>query len=233
MEKIRLLVADDHPIFLDGFCELVHLKYAQIEIVASVSNGEEAVKKEAELNPDVVLLDIRMPVMDGVEAAGIIKRRRPDAKIIMLTTFNERNLISGALKAGAMGYILKETPVSEVVQDVVSVYNGNYLISAQAAEKLEWLTDQALEESLSIDPARVTNSFFTESRIRNEGISQLTRRENQILKLMLLMRTNTEIAEKLGISERTVRNYVSKIYEILGVHDRLTLINRAANQRAE
>ncbi len=230
MEKIRMLVADDHPIFLDGFCTLVRLKYPQIEIVAAVSNGKEALEKVEELNPDVVLLDIRMPEMDGVEAAGLMKRRRPDTKIIMLTTFNEIKLISGALKAGAMGYILKETPISEVIQNVISVCKGNYLISAQAAEKLQWSSDPLsvdLQYHGHNDP--VEHFELIPSNIAAK-ISGLSNREREILELMLENTSNSRIAEKLFIGENTVRNYVSKIYDVIGIHDRSTLLGWAASR---
>ena len=210
MKRIRLLVADDHPIFLDGFCTLVHLKYPEIEVVAAVRNGKDAVDREAEFEPDVVLLDIRMPLMNGIEAARIMRRRRPDVRIVMLTTFNEQHLIKSALKAGVRGYILKETPIEELVDNIKSVHNNNVLLSSQVAERLSWP-----------DEAEVDMETLADHPSLPKG---LTPREKEVFLLMLQGKNNRAIAEELSLGEGTVRNYVSRIYEIIGVHDRAAVV---------
>ena len=208
MFQIRILVADDHPIFLEGFCTLMGLKYPEIEIVAAVSNGEDAIAREAELDPDVCLLDIRMPHMDGIEAARRIRARRHDAKIVMLTTFNEKHLVLGALRAGAKGYILKETPIEQVVQHIKTVHGGDLLIASKAAETLGWMDEEG--DSVIIDPP--------------EAVRQLSKREQTILKLMIEGHDNATIAEAVCLSDGTVRNYVSRVYDVIGVHNRASLV---------
>lgn len=217
-KRLKLLVADDHPIFLDGFCSSVSAKYPELEIVAIAVNGREAVKKEQETNPDVALLDIRMPVMDGVEAARIIKSRRPDIKIIVLTTFNERDLITAALQAGAEGYILKETPIAEVVDNIQSICQGNVLISQRAAQNINWgdSASREYETEHQDEPA-------IEAEIPKE-YGELTLREQEVLNLILEGLQNKEIAARLNLSVGTVRNHVSRIFDILGVHNRTALV---------
>ena len=216
MEKIRVLVADDHPIFLEGLCTLIAMKYPEIEIVAAVSNGEEAVEKERELAPDIVLLDIRMAVMNGVEAARRIRERRPEVKIIMLTTFNERDLIADSLAAGAKGYVLKETPIEELVNDIKSVYHGNVLLSERAAAQL-YGDAASLDETPPLEALR-------------EALKFLTKREKEIFQLMLDNKSNQMIADELCLSERTVRNYISNIYQTVDVKDRFSFLAWAKEQ---
>lgn len=218
MDTLRLLVADDHPIFLDGFCSSVSSQFPELEIVAAVANGREAVERDRETRPDVALLDIRMPVMDGVEAAQIMKRRRPELKIIMLTTFNERELINAAFDAGAEGYILKETPIAEVVMDIKSVWRGNVLITGRAAKNIDWHSQtrdepQSSERSAAFQRADVPREY-----------AELTKREREVLDLILDGLQNKEVAHRLGLSEGTVRNHVSRIFDILGVHNRTALV---------
>lgn len=212
--KIKVLLADDHPIFLEGICSAVTSRYLELEIVAAVSNGKEAVEKEKQLKPDVVLLDIRMPVIDGVQAARVMKQRRPELKIIMLTTFNEIELISSAFEAGADGYILKESSISEVVTNIKSVYQGNILIKKETAEKLNWPHITAGKTKMGL-------------AAEEEGPAELkdfSRREKSVFTLLVKGKTNTEIARELLIGEGTVRNYISNIYDILGVHNRTAVV---------
>ena len=215
MSKIKLLIADDHPIFLNGFCSAIELQYPEFKIIGAVSNGRAAVEKAEELKPDVVLLDVRMPVMGGVEAATRIKARYPDVKIVMLTTFDEKELIADALKAGAMGYILKEMPIAEVVMGIRSVYQGNMLIAGQAAKKIDWASVSGMELGIAgdKDPTPGEDDIPTEYQA-------FSRRERDVFFLVVEGKNNRQIADELHISESTVRNYVSRIYDILRVHTR-------------
>ncbi len=206
MQKIKVLVADDHPVFLEGLCSILTLRDSEIELVSSVSDGREAVEEVKKLTPDVVLLDIKMPVMNGVEAARIIKESTPETKIIMLTNFEDRDLIIAALKVGANGYILKDAPIPQLIQSIRTVYQGNVLISPKVAEKL-----------ISTDEKQ---DIGNQSIPQDGKLDDLTSREKQILILMTRGRENWEIAQELFISEKTVRNYASQIYAILGVNNR-------------
>ena len=206
MQKIKVLVADDHPVFLEGLCSILTLRDSEIKLVSSVSDGREAVEEVKKLTPDVVLLDIKMPVMNGVEAARIIKESTPETKIIMLTNFEDRDLIIAALKVGANGYILKDAPIPQLIQSIRTVYQGNVLISPKVAEKL-----------ISTDEKQ---DIGNQSIPQDGKLDDLTSREKQILILMTRGRENWEIAQELFISEKTVRNYASQIYAILGVNNR-------------
>jgi DNA-binding NarL/FixJ family response regulator len=221
MKKISLLIADDHPIFLEGLCASMRAKYPEFDIVAAVPNGKEAVAKEAELGPDIVLLDIRMPVMDGVEAARRIRRRRPDAKVIMLTTFNERDLVTSAFEAGAVGYILKETPLPDVAMDIKSVWRGNVLMTSKVAEQLEWGPAVRAKPPEETEPSgasrRMTEPLAAELR-------WLTRRDREVFRGVLEGLPNKVIAARLGVTEGTVRNHVSRVYEVIGVASRTAAV---------
>ena len=213
LDKIRVLIADDHPIFLEGLCTLIALKYPEIEVVAAVQTGREAVDKERELAPDMVLLDIRMPDLDGIEAARLMRQRRPELKIVMLTTFNEKDLVSEALRAGAKGFVLKQKPVSEVIHDLKAVYYGNVLISDPAAEKLDWGAETS--------PAGAQPAPEPEAQ---QVLSRLSDKDRKIFHYMLEGLDNKAIAERVFVSEGTLRNHVSRIYQTVGVHNRTALV---------
>ena len=213
MSKIRLLIADDHPLFLEGLCTILPLKDPRMIVVGAVENGREVIRTYEETNPDVVLLDIKMPDMDGIEAAKQIRNHDPDAKIVMLTTFSDRQLVCDALTAGAKGYILKTTPVQQVVEDIKTVYNGNLLMSGGVVEELRG--------SLRVDAAtRPANEIPREAYVIINRMPELNAKEREILSLMVRDLNNQQIADRLFLSEKTVRNYVSHIYGILGIHDR-------------
>jgi DNA-binding NarL/FixJ family response regulator len=215
VERIRLILVDDHPIFLEGLTTLVQLEYPEIEVVGSFSDACSAIRNARELNPDIVLMDIRMPGMDGVEATRRLRDRMPDIKIVVLTTFKDIDLIQSALAAGVKGYILKETPVAAVIENIKSVHHGNVLLPDEFARQVAW-EDQ---ERRLVDAGRLPAS----SELPAEA-QAMTAREQEILALMLRSYSNTMIAETLFISERTVRNYVSRVYEAIGVHDRAGLL---------
>ena len=204
MARIRVLMVDDHAVFLEGLFTLLRLEDPEIEVVGTALNGQEALEKERELEPDVVLLDIKMPVIDGVEVARRMKARRPGVRILMLTTFDDCELIRGAVAAGANGYLLKDAHAADVIEAIKSVNRSNVLISGDLALKLSD-PGPALGRPPHPDP---------------EALRQLSRREIEVLELMSQGKSNGEIGSALCISEKTVRNYVSRIYDALNVHSR-------------
>jgi len=240
MTTIRMVVADDHPIFLDGLCQLIKSRHPEIEIVGSAEDGRQALDRTRELRPDVLLLDIRMPKMSGIEVAEILKQELPELKIVMLTTFNEQPLLEGAMKAKADGFMLKESSVDDVAEAIHLVMRGNILLPSKTARG----TDPVVLLRTGGDPAATapdpdaTTSFDPDARIpatvygesdesRNEDrrvLDELTEREREVFQLIVRNYGNKMIARELLISERTVRNYVSKIYEITGKHNRSSLI---------
>lgn len=208
MAKVRTLIVDDHAVFLEGLVTLLRLEDSDIEVVGTALNGQEALEVEERLAPDVVVLDIQMPVMDGVEVARRLKQRRSEVKILMLTTFNDRHLISDALAAGANGYLLKDAHAVDVIQAIKNVHEGHVLISAETVRSLV----EAAEETSARSPA-----FDT---IESAMLQDLSAREVDVLRLLSVGKNNREISQDLHLSEKTVRNYVSRIYDVLDVHSR-------------
>jgi DNA-binding NarL/FixJ family response regulator len=201
----RVLIVDDHAVFLEGLKTILNLETSgDIRVVGTASNGTEALELEKQLEPDVVLLDIKMPGMDGVEVARVLRSRRREIKIIMLTTFDDRELIAGALDAGADGYLLKDVDSEQILQAVRSAARGNVLISGDLAQRL----------TNARAAPRATTS--TDDVVPED----LTHRELQILLRLARGMKNREIGEALDISEKTVRNYITRIYDVLGVDSR-------------
>lgn len=187
---------------------MLDLKTEDIEVVGTAVDGEDAVRKERELDPDLVLLDVRMPGTDGVEAARQICARRKDVKIIMLTTFDDSDLIEQALAAGATGYILKDTPPDRLAEAIRTVHTGDMLLSGAVGVKLR----------AEVGSAQPTYEAEVLPELR-----ELSLREREVLRLVGEGHDNSRIAEQLYLSEKTVRNYVSHIYDVLGIHNRTQL----------
>jgi len=204
-DPIRVLVVDDHALFRRGL-EMVLIQESDIEVIGEAADDEAAVARAAELLPDVVLLDVRMPKGSGIEACAAIKDVAPSARIIMLTISDEEADLYEAIKAGATGYLLKEISIDEVAAAVRSVYDGQSLISPSMASKL--LTEFALM-------AKHTND-------RNNQVPapRLTDRELEVLKLVARGLNNRDIAHELFISENTVKNHIRNILDKLGLHSR-------------
>ena len=212
-DRIRVLVADDHPVFLEGLCTVLSLKARDMEIVCQASNGLEAIEKTRQLNPDVVLLDIIMPVLDGVEAARRIRQQNPETKLVMLTTYDDTDLIEGALRAGAKGYVLKDSPVEDIIYTIRSVHRGGVHFAGRVVEKLPW---ERQKDTLA-PPRKAAGPIVP---AESPELRYLTEREREILYLMSRGCSNRQISQELCISEKTVRNHVSDIYSAIGIHDR-------------
>lgn len=209
MDRIRVLLVDDHPIFLEGLYTILRLRDPEIEVVGTATNGDEALTLERELEPDVVLLDIRMPVHDGVTVAREMCRRRPEVKIIMLTTFDDRQLLTDAVRAGAKGYLVKDAHAGEIIEAIKHVSRNNLLISGNLVLKLG---GPSPNESFQVQSTGQT----AESGL----VAELSEREREVLAGIARGKSNGEIAEELSLSEKTVRNYISHIYEVLNIHTR-------------
>jgi len=211
MERIRLLIADDQTLMRAGLKTIFDLE-EDIDVVGTAENGREALEMTERLKPDVVLMDIRMPVMDGVECTRLIKKNFPEVLVIVLTTFDDEEYIIQALNYGASGYLLKDIPGDRLIQAVRDAVSGNLLMPAQVAAKLACrLPDLA-------GKCRGADTW-------TERAQTLSRRELEIARLMVQGAGNREIADTLCLTEGTVKNYISSIYSKLGTHDRPQAIN--------
>jgi DNA-binding NarL/FixJ family response regulator len=215
LEVIRVLIADDQALFRRGLYVVLGTEDG-IEVVAEAENGEEAVAKAQELAPDVILMDVRMPRMGGVEATAQVRDILPSTKILMLTVSDEEDDLYEAIKAGASGYLLKEISIEEVAEAVRAVHQGQSLISPSMASKL-------------------FNEFTLLARRASEQAQLpapvLTARELEVLALMAQSKSNREIAEALFISENTVKNHVRNILEKLHLHSRMEAVLYAMQKR--
>jgi DNA-binding NarL/FixJ family response regulator len=207
---IRVLVADDQRLVRDGIASLLSIQEG-IQIVGIASNGQEAVDLALSVAPDVVLMDIRMPVMDGVEAARLLRDNLPDCQILMLTTFDEEELVLDALRAGACGYLLKDIPAHDLASAIRAAHKGIYQLDATVASKVL--------AGLTLDGQRAAPKS-SRPPADAPADTDLSAREIEVLRLIANGATNREIAEKLVISEGTVKNHISNILSRLGLRDR-------------
>lgn len=197
--SVRVLIADDQTLFRVGLARLLE-EDERVKIVGQAGDGVEAVKLAGSLKPDVVLMDLKMPNLDGIEATRQIVAAHPGVKVLLLTTFEADNHVIQALKAGASGYILKDSRPDSIVSSLLAVMAGERVMASAVANRvLEMLTGTTTPK---------------------EFYDGLTGREIEILKLLAGGMANKQIAYKLKISEKTVRNHVSNMYEKLHIYDR-------------
>ncbi len=207
MEKIKVLLVDDQVLFVDSLKIVLETNASDIEVVGVAYTGENAIKLIEEKKPHIVLLDIRMPSMDGVEATKIIHRDYPEIKIIILTTFDDDDYVYEALRFGAVGYLLKDMPPDELIAAIRAVKGDAVLISPVIKSKLIKL----------IQPDDFND-------YRYSMVKGLSKREREILSLIIEGMDNQEISRHLYISEQTVKNHISTIYSKLGVHNRIQVM---------
>lgn len=195
----RVVVVDDQTLFRSGLARLLDAD-PRVEVVGQAADGAEAIERAATLRPDVVVMDLKMPNVDGVEATRQIVAANPNVKVLILSTFDADSHVIQALKAGASGYVLKDSQVDAVVSSILAVMSGERVMSGAVANRvLEMLTGHSSPK---------------------EFYDGLTVREIEILKLMGSGMANKQIAFRLKISEKTVRNHVSNMYEKLNLFDR-------------
>jgi DNA-binding NarL/FixJ family response regulator len=208
MERIRILIADDSPLFRKGITALLK-SFPETELVGEATSGEEAIALSARLQPDVILMDLKMPDVSGIEAARRIVQTSPHISILMLTMFQNDDSIFAAMRAGARGYLLKGADQDEMLRAIRAVASGEAIFSRAIAQRLiHYFSNAKLPGSSSIFP-------------------ELTDREREILALIAQGYKNPEIAEHLTLSPKTVRNHVSNIFSKLQVADRAQAILRA------
>ena len=205
-EKINILIVDDQSLVREGIASLLAIQPG-IKLLGTAENGREAVQFVQQEQPDVILMDIRMPVMDGIAAAETILKTNPTQIILMLTTLEDDEYIVKSLKAGARGYLLKDMLAADLAQAIRSSYRGVFQMAPSVAGRLVNLSDEKKEQPQNDENA--------------ERIAELTPREIDVLKLIATGATNKEIAQKLYLSEGTVKNIVSSIFSSLGTHDRV------------
>jgi DNA-binding NarL/FixJ family response regulator len=201
---IKVLLVDDQSLIRQGLRALLELE-PDLEIVGEAENGEQAINLVAEFQPDVILLDIRMPIMDGVAATREIQKRFVKTKILVLTTFDDDEYVSAALQNGAMGYLLKDTPSEELAVAIRAVHKGYTQLGPGIVKKL--LT-------------QFSHAAPTQSPPLPSSLTELTPREKEVLGLIATGANNREIAQELYISEGTVKNHVTNILNRLNLRDR-------------
>lgn len=196
--NLKLIIADDDTLIADSLRIFIEMDLT-IKVIGTACNGREAIELCERETPDVILMDVRMPQMNGVEATLAIKKRWPAVHIVMLTTFNESELIKEALSAGAEGYLLKSTPADGIVERIKAVGKGAVVMDTRAFENLQ---------------------AFAPSNLCARSKESLTPRESEIMYLVAQGHSNKEIADLVHLSEGTVRNFISAILSKLELHDR-------------
>jgi DNA-binding NarL/FixJ family response regulator len=202
---IKLLLADDQPLFRQSLAALLDLE-DDLTIVGQANNGQEAIDQASQLQPDIILMDLRMPICNGIEATKAIRDRYPWIRILVLTTFDEDEDIWHALQAGALGYLLKNTPAPQLASAIRTLHQGHSQLGPTIAPKVF----AQISPSRSLDPEPIQPS-------QQDALSD---REGQVLQLIRQGHSNREIAASLHLSEGTVRNHVSQILSKLQVRDR-------------
>jgi DNA-binding NarL/FixJ family response regulator len=215
MNDVRVLVVDDQELVREGIASLLGIQPG-MNVVGTASDGAKAVAAALELKPDVILMDVRMPEMDGVEAVTVLRDRAPACRVVMLTTFDDEEYVVRALQAGAAGYLLKNLPAAELADAVRLAHAGVAQIDASVTRRLAATLASAAETG-----SGETGSATAAARQPETGhAGALTAREIEILRLVAAGSTNREIAARLFLSEGTVKNHISRILTRLGLRDR-------------
>lgn len=207
MNKIRVLLADDHTILREGIRALLAAQ-PDIEVVGEAANGREAVSRARDLKPDVVLMDIAMPLLNGLEATRQIKKEHPEIGVLVLTMHDSQEYVSQILRAGASGYVIKEAAASDLVSAIHAVHGGGAFLYPSVAKML-------------------VDDYLRRVGAEGERYERLTDREREVLQLIAEGHTNKEIADLLCLSVKTVQTHRAHIMEKLNLHDKGELIKYA------
>jgi DNA-binding NarL/FixJ family response regulator len=207
MARIRVLIADDQTLVAQSLKVVLETQSEDLEVVGTAHDGREAVEMARELRPDVVLMDVRMPVLDGVEATRLLRRISEDIRIIMLSTFDDDEYVQDAMRLGAAGYLLKDIQPDELMSAIVAVHKGNFLVSENIVGRIV-----GLREDMSIGEDSLHESI--------PWYEELTGTEREVLHFLRKGYSNKEISECMNLAVQTVKNRVSAIYDKAQVHDR-------------
>ena len=205
--KIRVMIIDDHAVVRSGLSAFL-MVYPDLEMVGEAESGEEGVARAALYQPDVILMDLVMPGMDGVATTRAIRQKYPNIQIVALTSFKDDNLVQGALQAGAIGYLLKNVTASELANAIRSAHARRMTLSSEAAQVLVQATTQTMNPS-----------------------DDLTDREREVLALMVEGLNNNEIADRLVVSPSTVKFHIANIFMKLGVENRVAAVTTALQRK--
>ncbi len=211
MNRIRVLLADDQSLFREGLRTLLSVQ-SDLEVVGEAANGAEALTLAATQHPQVALMDVHMPVLDGVTATRRLHDSQPDCRVIMLTTFDDDEYVFEGLRAGAVGYLLKDTPSQKLFEAIRAAARGESFLEPSVAAKVV------------AEFARLSSS--TPSK-KTDSLDELSEREMEIVRLLARGLSNREIAEQLVITEGTVKTHVSNILSKMGVRDRTQAVLKA------
>lgn len=216
-QAVRVLVVDDHPVVREGIAAMLG-RMPGVAVVGEAEDGQEALAMVARLKPDVVLMDLRLPIMDGVEATRRIVQACPGVRVLILTTFDQDEMILAGLRAGARGYLLKDSPRAEIARAIAAVHEGQvWLHPAVATRVVEHLAG-------TCDPAPGTAVQEIEAG------NPLSERERDVLRCLARGLANKEVAVQLGIAESTVKTHLANLFAKLGVNDRTEAVTVAVRR---
>lgn len=214
-KRTKILIVDDQAIFAEGLKYVIESRTDDFEVLDIAANGREAIDKLAAVVPDIILMDVRMPVMDGVKATEVIHRSYPAIKILILTTFEDDEYVQRSMSVGAAGYLIKNRPPEELIDSIRALERG----------------------IIQVDPA-ISDKLFRSARLHAQdeqimqGLRALTERERQVLRLLVEARKITQIARELGIADQTVRNHIGNIYSKLGIHNQIEIVRYVTQIRS-
>jgi DNA-binding NarL/FixJ family response regulator len=215
-----VLIVDDHNVVRDGLQTLIETRATDIEVAGTAVNGQEALELVARTGPDLVLMDLRLPELNGVEATRLIRQQHPRVKVLILTSYDEEKFVVEGMRAGASGYLLKDVSWVELEDAIRTVYRGGVLMTQEIA--------RILVNQSGVNPPKPAADISEEDRLSDAILSA---KEKAVLKLVAQGLDNKAIAKQMFLSEGTVRNYVSHIYELIGVHDRAQAVVWAIRHR--